>query len=298
MDLRSDTKKKWSFDELSTVSLILILILAAIVSFIASYTYQSHMTYEDTSKPCDTNAFLDKAFSFHERYLSYFNFELRQWVRENDIPRDTASERLDNLMKDAEAVQMKLSEGENYEQLKELAIVQVLLTQKQDKSPDDTISAIERYIKAVNMDRTFVLEKFLVDYIYHPKKTTVAALKEALLQIDQKVDELKKQLHAEYHEPIDTFWSDLKRNITPGILESCLPGEANVEAIVEEYRTMVEQRVSSCAPEGKEKFVFTNSDLLPCTLLIFLMFSLILVCICYFAGIIHHLIIQKSCQKS
>uniref|UniRef100_A0A1I7YGM8 Inhibitor_I29 domain-containing protein n=1 Tax=Steinernema glaseri TaxID=37863 RepID=A0A1I7YGM8_9BILA len=59
------------------------LVLTFVVIFCGSWMYFSYMANEDTTKPCDTNAFLDKAFSLHERRLSYFNLELRRWIRED-----------------------------------------------------------------------------------------------------------------------------------------------------------------------------------------------------------------------
>uniref|UniRef100_A0A1I7ZTL2 4HB_MCP_1 domain-containing protein n=1 Tax=Steinernema glaseri TaxID=37863 RepID=A0A1I7ZTL2_9BILA len=251
------------------------LILAAIVAIIGSYTFVSYMAYDDISKPSDTNAYLDKAFFYHERDLLHFNYKLRQWIRgeERDKSRDTASEKLNGLIKDAEALQRKLSGGENYDDLKESALIQVHLTQKQDNSSDEAMSAIERYLKAVNMDRAYSLQKFLVDYIAHPKKNTVATLDNALLQIDQKVDELKKQTHAEYHDSIDTFWSDLKQKNTPGILKSCLPVDAGAEIIREAYTTMIDLRVAECVPIGEEKWVVDFDTLAEIFGIMLLLFS-------------------------
>uniref|UniRef100_A0A1I8ALJ7 Transmembrane protein n=1 Tax=Steinernema glaseri TaxID=37863 RepID=A0A1I8ALJ7_9BILA len=255
MDVPSDTKNKSSRTKFKIAATILILILAPTVPFIGSYSFCYYTTYEDTSKPHDTNAYVDKAFSSYERHLSYFNFELREWVfGARMVPsRELESERLNELVENAQAFQRKLSGFEDVDDVKNVALMQVVLDLKQNKSHSETMSAIKRYTKALSMKRTFVLQMFLVDYIYHPKKTRVAALKEALLQIDQKVDELKKQTHAQYHEPLDTFWSDLKRNTTPGILESCLSVDASAEGIVEEYRTIVDLHVSSCVPGGKQK---------------------------------------------
>uniref|UniRef100_A0A1I7ZS75 Uncharacterized protein n=1 Tax=Steinernema glaseri TaxID=37863 RepID=A0A1I7ZS75_9BILA len=266
MDQRLDTKNKWS-DDAVFLLLFSYIILLGIVAFAGSYTYVSYMTYDDTSKPCDTNAYLDKAFSYHERDLSHFNYMLRQWIRGAHKvrywgpSRDTASEQLNNRIKDAEALQRKLSGGENYEDLKDSALLQVHLTQKQDKFYEQPMSAIERYLKAVNMDRAFVLEKFLADFIAHPRKASEAILNKTLAEFDLKVDELKEITHAEYHEPIDTFWSDLKQNSTPGILKSCLPVDAGAELIREEYKTMIDLRVTECVPIGEQKWELDNKQL-------------------------------------
>uniref|UniRef100_A0A1I8AMI8 Conserved plasma membrane protein n=1 Tax=Steinernema glaseri TaxID=37863 RepID=A0A1I8AMI8_9BILA len=260
MDLTSNTKK-WRIEEVPSFYYFCIYILPGIVAFAGSYAYLSYMTYDDTSRPCDTNAYLDKAFSFHERDLSQFNYKLRKWTRGLDeifgaTSRDTASRKLNDVIKNAEALQKKLSGGENYEDLKDSALLQVHLAQKRDKSSDEAMSAIERYLKAVNIDRTFVLQKFLVNLIAHPRKASEAILNKTLAQFDFKVAELMKQTHTEYHEPIDTFWGDLKQNSTPGILKSCLPVDAGAEIIREEYKTMIDLRVAECVPIGEAKWEF------------------------------------------
>uniref|UniRef100_A0A1I7YVJ3 Peptidase_M13_N domain-containing protein n=1 Tax=Steinernema glaseri TaxID=37863 RepID=A0A1I7YVJ3_9BILA len=220
----------------------------------ASYT-SCTSDFEDTSKPCDTNAYLDKAFSFHDRYLSYFNYDLRRflfWQHMPRIPRTVVSNRVNCRVSRAKNLQKKLAESDDENYLKDLALAQVMLAQNQKKSLNETMPAIERYIKALNMDRVYSLEKFLVDFIAFPMKDAVAILHDSLVQSDLKVANLKNLTYAEYHEPIDAYWSELKHNTTPGISGSCLPVNATAEDIMELYTMMIDKRVDKCVPEGEQ----------------------------------------------
>uniref|UniRef100_A0A1I7ZSF5 Chloride channel CLIC-like protein 1 n=1 Tax=Steinernema glaseri TaxID=37863 RepID=A0A1I7ZSF5_9BILA len=83
-------------------------------------------------------------------------------------------------------------------------------------------------------------------------KDAVVILQDYLVQSDLKVANLKNLTNAEYHEPIDAYWSELKHNTTPGISGSCLPVSATAEDIMELYTMMIEKGVDKCAPGGQQ----------------------------------------------
>uniref|UniRef100_A0A1I8AKS0 Wzz domain-containing protein n=1 Tax=Steinernema glaseri TaxID=37863 RepID=A0A1I8AKS0_9BILA len=274
MDLLSDTKKNWNFDKFYLVSLLVIVILPPIVSFTGTYTFFSYMTYEDTSKPHDTNAYLDKAFSSYERHLSYFNFELREWIRGEDRrisqrSRESESEILNGIVADAQSFQRKLSGVEDRNDVKDMVILAL-------KKNGSRKAALTEALAQIDLQIDELKKQIYAEY----QKHNVSTLDKTLI----KVAELMKQTHTEHHEHIDTFWSDLKRNTTPGILNTCLPVNSSAEIIAEEYRTMVEQRVSSCVPIGEKKFVYHNKDVAIYTVLgafILVMAMLPVIVICY-----------------
>uniref|UniRef100_A0A1I8ADG2 SEA domain-containing protein n=1 Tax=Steinernema glaseri TaxID=37863 RepID=A0A1I8ADG2_9BILA len=82
----------------------------------ASYTRD----LEDTSKPCDTNAYLDKAFSFHDRYLSYFNYDLGRFMIRQFATRTEASNYINSRVSKAKNLQKKLAESDDENYLKDL----------------------------------------------------------------------------------------------------------------------------------------------------------------------------------
>uniref|UniRef100_A0A1I7ZQY0 Peptidase_M13_N domain-containing protein n=1 Tax=Steinernema glaseri TaxID=37863 RepID=A0A1I7ZQY0_9BILA len=235
------------------------LVIATAVACFGSWSYVSYMTYVDSSKPCDTNAYVDKALLFHERHLANFNAAIRGWMHNEGIMKgyidhESGSGKLNQLVDDAQALLKKISESEADEYLKHMSLLQFLATQKLNKSQWETAAALEKHIKSINIDRTFVLEKFFAAYIGHPELVTVATLNKTLAQIDLKVAQLEGLTRPKYHKYIGSFWNELKRTTTPGISKYCLPEDASVEDIVEAYGMMIDVRESKCVPFGEEKY--------------------------------------------
>uniref|UniRef100_A0A1I8AMR9 DUF4239 domain-containing protein n=1 Tax=Steinernema glaseri TaxID=37863 RepID=A0A1I8AMR9_9BILA len=210
----------------------------------------------DTSKPCDTDAYLDKAYLFNERQLSQFNYELREWIRGSEsifglqayqLSRDRFSEILENLFKKGEAIQKELSQSEDKEYRRKM--FHIARTERDIKKVG---AAIERYLKSLAMDRALVLQKFLVNFIGYPEEDAVARVNGFLVPFELKISQLKKMVPLEHHEQIDGYWTDLKRNTTPGILKLCLPKNVRAEEIVNIYKKMTELRVAKCAPLGED----------------------------------------------
>uniref|UniRef100_A0A1I7ZTG2 Transmembrane protein n=1 Tax=Steinernema glaseri TaxID=37863 RepID=A0A1I7ZTG2_9BILA len=256
-------RKQWTKDGCKNMSMLLALVLSTTVILPPTLIYYTYAIYEDTSKPCDTNAYADKAYMLHESHLSNFNYVLRRWLqgefepwfdKKCSTPRIMATEKLNKLVEDALTLQKKLSQSEDNEYLRKQTLLEVVVAEKLDKPQGEIVLAIERYIKALNIDRTVVIEKFLVSQIAQPRDDVVTTLSDVLVQFDFKIAELKNQTHPEYHEHIDTFWSDLKRNTTPGISESCLPRDASLEDVVKEFRKITDLRMSTCVPIGVQKY--------------------------------------------
>uniref|UniRef100_A0A1I8ALS7 DUF4760 domain-containing protein n=1 Tax=Steinernema glaseri TaxID=37863 RepID=A0A1I8ALS7_9BILA len=242
---------------------LLLTITVAISGALLAYSLLRY----NTSKPSDTDAYLDKAYLFHERQLSQFNYELREWIRGKEptagrnvyyrtapvypISRDRFSETLGKLLKTAKASQRKLSQSGDKEYHSKMALNQVYLARAKNEYRV-VYTAIERYLKSLAMDRALRLQKFLVDFIGYPENDAVARVNGFLVPFETKIAQLKKIVPLEHHEHIDSYWTDLKRNTTPGILNSCLPKNVGAEEIVKEYAKMTELRVAKCVPLGED----------------------------------------------
>uniref|UniRef100_A0A1I7YPI4 Mono(ADP-ribosyl)transferase n=1 Tax=Steinernema glaseri TaxID=37863 RepID=A0A1I7YPI4_9BILA len=161
---------------------------------------------------------------------------------------------LEELVKEAEDIQRKLSESEDDEYRNDLAL-RLVHVAMEEKSTEVT-PAIERYMKSINMDRVLVMEKFLIDYLSDAdeEEKGVAELNASLVPFDLKVAQLKSVVPSGYHEFIESYWRDLKRSTTPGLMEACLPDNYNAEGLVKRYKLTIKQRETKCVPEGKNPF--------------------------------------------
>uniref|UniRef100_A0A1I7YWV0 Uncharacterized protein n=1 Tax=Steinernema glaseri TaxID=37863 RepID=A0A1I7YWV0_9BILA len=195
-------------------------------------------TYEASPKPCDLNAYLDKAHLLHVRYTWFFHDSLSRSMRngERSTWRKPASRRLEELIEKAQASQKDLSESEDDEYRNNLALRQVYFALAEKRTHDDVIAAIERYIKSINIDRVFVMQKFLAEYLASPPENAEERLngsrvpfdlKIAQLKEDVPIAQLKEDVPVEYHQFIDRYWKDLKRSTIPGLKEDCLPEDDN-----------------------------------------------------------------------
>uniref|UniRef100_A0A1I8AM72 Transmembrane protein n=1 Tax=Steinernema glaseri TaxID=37863 RepID=A0A1I8AM72_9BILA len=250
------------------------LLTIAIACFVAVAIY-SYAAYEYTSKPCDTNAYLDKAHLLNLRQLSHFHNHLFWWLIGNTCSRHCASNMLKVVVAETEALQKELSQSEDEQYRTKMALSQVYLARAENESQVVVSTAIERYLNSLAMDRALVLQKFLVDFIGYAENDAVARVKVFLVPFELKISELKKMVPQEHHTHIDIYWTDLKRSTTPGILNSCLPGKVEAEEIVEVYKKMTNFRVAKCVPIGRNKKHY-ELTLIHCFVLAFIVWLFVL----------------------
>uniref|UniRef100_A0A1I7ZQ75 Uncharacterized protein n=1 Tax=Steinernema glaseri TaxID=37863 RepID=A0A1I7ZQ75_9BILA len=231
---------KWSIAVAMGVPMAVASILLGIGTIYISSMIEAIGLQKDTSKPCDPNAYLDKAQILHQSHVWEFHRELRAGKNPSV---------LGELVEEAQDIQRKLSESEDDEYRNDLALRMVYFALA-EKSCTEVTPAIERYMKSINMDRVLVMEKFLIGYLsdVNAEENAVARLNAALVPFDLKVAQLKSAVPSGYHEFIESYWGELKQATTPGLMEACLPENYNAEGLVKKYKLTA--CVSGCVPNS------------------------------------------------
>uniref|UniRef100_A0A1I7YIF7 G_PROTEIN_RECEP_F1_2 domain-containing protein n=1 Tax=Steinernema glaseri TaxID=37863 RepID=A0A1I7YIF7_9BILA len=235
-------------------------------------------------KPSDPNAYLDKADLLHVSHTWNFHSSLSSWMdcrsKSSDrcsTWRSSASERLEELVEEAQVLQKKLSKSEDDEYRNDVALRQVHFALAEKKNRDEVIEAIERYIKSINVDRVLVMEKFLAEYLASPQENAGDRLNGSLVPFDLKIAQLMKIVPAEYHHFTTHYWWSLKRSTIPGLKAACLPQNDDISSLVEKYNTVFDQRAFGCVPDVANSFPFKD---IPARLVI------ILLSLCVLGGLI------------
>uniref|UniRef100_A0A1I8AMD2 Uncharacterized protein n=1 Tax=Steinernema glaseri TaxID=37863 RepID=A0A1I8AMD2_9BILA len=217
------------------------------------------VAFRDTSRPCETNAFLDKAYNFQTRHLSDFHYTLNKWILGDSdskcmAPPAVVTEELYGLIEGAEDLQRAMVKDEKDDYRNKVALHEVHFAQAQNKSLDKIAPIIERYLKSLNIDRIFVIERSLVNFIAFPEDDAAVTLNASLAPFELKVAQLKEGSLAKFRDFIDAYWSNLKRSTVPGIFQRCLPKDFSAENIIEKYTKMVQLRVTHCIPPGEREY--------------------------------------------
>ncbi|KAK0407838.1 hypothetical protein QR680_003626 [Steinernema hermaphroditum] len=247
----------------------LVIVIAIVVVSIGAWALCTDVFIKKISRPGLIEAYLVKSLSFHEGHMSDFNYNLGRWLLGEDVswgssptPPVWASVHLGKIVDEAENFQKIFSESTNENYRNEQALHEVHFAYTQNKTRIQIDQTIRRYIKSLNIDRTFRLEKFLVSYIAYPDEDAEVQLNSSLGPFEDQIAIFKSTLPEKYHEGIDGYWRSLKRHTIPGIWEGCVPRVYNTSYIVREYMKSTRFRVTKCVPHGEPRRAEINTDLL------------------------------------